>query len=455
MRKLITCLATVLLAVVALAQVPEKMSYQAVIRDNSDALLTNVQIGVQISILQGSVNGTLIYTEIHTPTTNSNGLITLEIGTGTTGDDFSLIDWGDGPYFLKTETDPSGGTNYSISNTSQLLTVPYAFHANSADVITGELPEADPVFSSSPSADLTEGDIDNIHNLSGVNSGDQDLSNLALQVSLEDTAYAIRNELISEETDPVFDASIAKGITDADTAYWNDHFSGDYTDLNNAPTNVSEFTNDAGYLTSFTEVDGSTTNELQTLSTNGDTIFLSNGNYIVLPGLAYISELIPSPVVYNEFTTGNQIDLTQVSTGWTYTSVDFVNGIITLNAGSDASVPQFLSDDGGANYGYLRFNATTDFMAYTVSSATQTVAEGSTIDNSIAFSTSTSEISGNFANWGDVSNVFIPLHLTIDSEVHYGYMEVSFVDNPGLLTIHAIAYNSNAGEAITAGDTGD
>src|SRR5690554_2619759 len=89
---------------------------------------------MQISILEGSANGTVVYTETQTPTTNDNGLVSIQIGGG---EDFDEIDWANGVYFIKTETDPSGGTNYSISGTSQLLSVPYALHAKTADSVTG------------------------------------------------------------------------------------------------------------------------------------------------------------------------------------------------------------------------------------------------------------------------------------------------------------------------------
>lgn len=114
------------------AQTPEKMSYQAVIRNAANTLLINQTIGMRVSILQGSATGTEVYKEIYNPnpTTNSNGLITVEIGTGIpiTGT-FASINWSNGIYFIKTETDPTGGTNYSIVGTNQLLSVPYALYA--------------------------------------------------------------------------------------------------------------------------------------------------------------------------------------------------------------------------------------------------------------------------------------------------------------------------------------
>ncbi|HKI88686.1 MAG TPA: hypothetical protein VKA38_06640, partial [Draconibacterium sp.] len=120
------------------AQIPEKMSYQAVVRDENNNLVTNSVVGIQISILNGSATGQEIYIETYQPTSNANGLVTLEIGTGlvVTGE-FENIDWSNGPYFLKTETDPTGGFNFTISGTSQLLSVPFALHAKTAESISG------------------------------------------------------------------------------------------------------------------------------------------------------------------------------------------------------------------------------------------------------------------------------------------------------------------------------
>lgn len=143
MRKLFTILAAVLLTTTVFAQSPQKMSYQAVIRNSSDAIVSNHSVGMRISILQGSENGTVVYTETQTQTTNTNGLVSIEIGNGA---EFNAINWSEGPYFIKTETDPIGGTSYSITGTSQLLSVPYALHAKTAESITGTITETDPIF---------------------------------------------------------------------------------------------------------------------------------------------------------------------------------------------------------------------------------------------------------------------------------------------------------------------
>lgn len=138
MKKLYNLVVAAMITATTFAQAPSKMSYQAVVRDASSVLVTNQAVGMQVSILQGSFTGTPVYVETHRPSTNINGLVSIEIGSGTVvSGTFNSIDWGNGPYFIKTETDPTGGSNYTISGTSQLLSVPYALHANIADSVIG------------------------------------------------------------------------------------------------------------------------------------------------------------------------------------------------------------------------------------------------------------------------------------------------------------------------------
>jgi len=177
----------------AFGQAPQKMSYQAVIRNATDNLVSNTNIGMQISILQSTSTGIAVFIETHSVTTNINGLATLEIGTGTTVTGvFSNIDWSAGPYFIKSETDLTGGTTYTISGTSELMSVTYALYSENA-------------------------------------------------------------------------------------------FSGNYSDLTNAPTNVSTFTNDAGYITSPNDADSDPANEIQSLQLVGQSLTISSGNTVTLP----------------------------------------------------------------------------------------------------------------------------------------------------------------------------
>ena len=165
MKKIYTIVAALLMTASVWAQSPEKMSYQAVVRNSSDALITTQAVGIQISILQGSTSGTAVYTETQTPTTNANGLVSLEIGSGTVvSGTFNTIDWSAGPYFIKTETDPTGGTTYTITGTTQLMSVPYALHAKTAESVTGSLNETDPVFGASIANGITAADTANWNN---------------------------------------------------------------------------------------------------------------------------------------------------------------------------------------------------------------------------------------------------------------------------------------------------
>ncbi|WP_308992088.1 hypothetical protein QLS71_017555 [Mariniflexile litorale] len=124
---------SILFTINIFAQTPEKLSYQAVVRDNSDNILSSQSIGMQLSILEDDANGNAVYVETQSPTTNINGLISLEIGMGSViSGDFTSIDWGNNTYFIKTEFDINGGTNYTITGTSQLLSVPYALYAKTS-----------------------------------------------------------------------------------------------------------------------------------------------------------------------------------------------------------------------------------------------------------------------------------------------------------------------------------
>lgn len=156
MQKIFTFLLTLAFAIGAFSQVPERMSYQAVIRNSSGVLQANQAIGMKISILQGSATGMPVYVETQTATTNTNGLVSVEIGSGVVvSGSFTGIDWSSGTYFIKMETDPTGGTTYSITGTSQILSVPYALYSKTADSYS----ETDPLFEAHPANEIAGSDI--------------------------------------------------------------------------------------------------------------------------------------------------------------------------------------------------------------------------------------------------------------------------------------------------------
>jgi len=122
-----------LLANFANAQAPQSFSYQAVVRDAQGNILPNQNVAFRFSIIENNTNGTIVYQETQQATTNTLGLVVLAIGNGTVQQGvFSTIQWGSTPHFLKVELDVAGGANFVDMGTTQLLSVPYALHAETA-----------------------------------------------------------------------------------------------------------------------------------------------------------------------------------------------------------------------------------------------------------------------------------------------------------------------------------
>ena len=267
MKKIYLLFAIMVLSVVSLfAQAPEKFSFQAVVRNESNQLVNNSQVGVRVSILQGSTSGNALYVETHTATTNANGLMTVQIGGGNSQvGSFTNINWANGPWFLKTETDPNGGSNYTVVSVQQLLSVPYALYAKEAgngfsgNIMDYLTPNTIPyvVTALNQAGVATQSDIPTVPtNVSAFNNDAGYITISAVPtVPTHLSAYVNDMGYISgyTETDPLFNA------WDKD---YNDlinrpiPFSGNYNDLTNlptiptVPTNVSAFNNDAGYITS-------------------------------------------------------------------------------------------------------------------------------------------------------------------------------------------------------------
>lgn len=130
MKNYLNTLLFFLCAFSAMAQAPQKFNYQAVARNAQGAILPNQNVKIRASILDGSANGTSQYTETHSATTSQLGLFNLAIGGGTlVSGNFSTVTWTNGNKFLKIEMDATGGNNFSLVGTSQLLSVPYALNA--------------------------------------------------------------------------------------------------------------------------------------------------------------------------------------------------------------------------------------------------------------------------------------------------------------------------------------
>ena len=131
MKKIIFVIASLMLASVIFAQSPESFSYQAIVRDDNGQPLSNTSVTFRFNIHQGSANGSLVYSEDHSVTTNDFGLVNLQIGQGTVNSgDFATIDWGNDAYFLNVRIDQ--GSGFVDMGTQQFISVPYAMYAKNA-----------------------------------------------------------------------------------------------------------------------------------------------------------------------------------------------------------------------------------------------------------------------------------------------------------------------------------
>ncbi len=222
---------------VLFSQVPATFNYQAVVRNSSGEIITNRNVKFKISILKGSESGTVIYSETHSVTTNSFGLVNLKIGGGTvvTGT-FDLSEWKNGKHFIKTEIDPNGGTSFSLLGTSELSSVPYAIHAQTVENDKVDDADADPT---------------NEIQVLSISGTLLELSNGGGSVTLPSSGGSSGDNWGTQKV--VSDATLT----------------GEGTTAN--PLHV------------VADGDGDDTNELQTLSLNGNDLSLSDGGTVTLP----------------------------------------------------------------------------------------------------------------------------------------------------------------------------
>ena len=131
MKKIYTLLLFLSCACIINAQVPQGIPYQAAARGANGQPLVNTNVNVRCSIIDSVATGTTVYQEIHTATTNTVGLFSVNVGLGTavTGT-FAGINWGKNFKFMKVELDPSGtGSNYTDLGTQQMMSVPYSLYS--------------------------------------------------------------------------------------------------------------------------------------------------------------------------------------------------------------------------------------------------------------------------------------------------------------------------------------
>jgi len=227
-RIILSLVAIATISLSSFGQAPEGFKYQAVVRDAGNTILNNQAVGMRMTIQQGSIGGTTVYEETFAPTTNAYGLVNLEIGSGTVvSGDFTTIDWSAGPYFIETAVDVTGGTSYAVMGTSQLMSVPYALHAKTAENVTNDLvddADADPtnemntgVVLNGTDLEVTDGNGTIATDLSslqdGVNDADADPNNEIQTISRTGTTVTLSNGGTFEDSVGVYTAGTGIDIT--------------------------------------------------------------------------------------------------------------------------------------------------------------------------------------------------------------------------------------------------
>jgi len=141
-KKQLVCfviLSGILIFNIAMAQSPKAFNFQSVARDMSGTLLPNENIGLEFALIQQNPTGKVVYIETHQTKTNANGLYSIEIGRGRAQlGKMTQLDWANGPYFIRIALDETGGQNYRIVGTSELISVPYALYAENVRIGDGK-----------------------------------------------------------------------------------------------------------------------------------------------------------------------------------------------------------------------------------------------------------------------------------------------------------------------------
>ena len=344
----------VLLSLLTTGQnVPESINYQAVLRNSSGSVIPSQQLQVKFSVLQGSPLGTYVYQEIHSTASTNLGLINLKLGEGVaTLSSFGLIDWSMAPYFLKVEVDTTLSGSFTSFGENEISSVPYSLFSSKAAVSDSISPLA---FTSLPRLSLIGdsllfGMLDTINlNLSKYLTDEKDSSvtneiqNLTLNssklfLSLSndsvDLSFLMDNTNLSESQVDAFVANNGFLLSEIDGSITNEiqtlsiindslyisgisqsqglDLSGYLDNSNLSESQVDQYVSNNGFLTQ--EVDGSTTNEIQDLQLNQNQLSITNNSNSTNIDL--------SPYLDNTVLTENDVDLYVSNNGFLLSEID-------------------------------------------------------------------------------------------------------------------------------------
>ena len=348
MKRLITILTILGLSIATMAQVPQKISYQALIRDAENEIVANRVITLQIQLV--TANGDAVYSETHQTATNANGVVSVAIGTGNTTDDFSQIDWSKGEYYVQTTTDLGAGEKI-VSGASQLLSVPYALYAEKAGnvvevdlsgyALKEEIPAPTDLTNYVKSSDLAE--------YAKTTAVNDTLSAYLLQKDAPTKVSQLENDANYITLSEVPETDLSGYYTKSEV---NDTLSV-YMLQKDAPTKVSQFENDANYIT-LSEVPVADLSGYYTKSAVNDTLS------------AYVLQKdVPIKVSQFEndanYITLNEVPETDLSGYYTKSEVNDTLSAYLLQKNAPTKVSQLEND---ANYITLSEVPETDLSGY-------------------------------------------------------------------------------------------
>jgi hypothetical protein len=294
--------------------VPEGFNYQAVIRNTNGDLVINNQVDIEIVLKEGSSNGTSIYAEKHSKTTNSQGIVQLILGQGNvTQGNFSTIDWSSAAKYISIAVDIDGNNVFTDLGSTQLLSVPYALYAKNAGSGGGTTYDAG----------------------AGININGNTISAADNSATNEIQSLSINGDQISISNGNTITLPPNSG-TDAQTLSVN----GNQLAISNGntvtlPTGTT-YTAGSGISingNAISATDNSTTNEIQSLTLNGAQLAISGGNTVTLPtGTTYTAG---SGIAIN----GNAISATDNSVTNEIQSLSVNGNQLTISYGNTITLP--------------------------------------------------------------------------------------------------------------------
>ena len=309
MKKILLLSVIILFSSITYSQSPYSFNYQGLARNAEGEALRSQEISLRIGIVSNSPSGNLLYQEVHDVVTSEFGVFSLQIGEGQiiTGDIMD-IDWGGSTMFIKTEIDPSGGSNFIDLGTSQMHSVPYALFAaetggSSDDADADPENELQSLSFSGSQLSLSQGNTVDVSSL--IDDADADPNNEIQSLEVNSTFLAISGSngvdlsfLIDDEDANPINEIQALGLSNTflglsgsnavDLSFLIDDADADPQNeiqslqLNNSSLSLSS-SNAVDLSSLIDDADADPQNEIQSLSIDGNTLSLSGGNSVDLP----------------------------------------------------------------------------------------------------------------------------------------------------------------------------